>query len=257
MDMDTGELSLQVSDGMINNYCETIIKAVRCNMDIKFIGSGVSAKAILYYITDYITKTPLKTQVAYAALQAAVSKLCDNNQQVPGATDCARTMLIKCMNALIAKQELPAPQVASYLLGYDDFFTSHKFRSLFWTCFVSYVQDNDPTATDASPEPIDGLNDADGSNADDACILDTNPTSGQIECPPSQLMDYLAHGHSPLFEQMNVWGFVSWVDKVHICSTSTGCKTDDDEADVDPHRLPWSSLNKSHPHHSTHILRQR
>jgi len=41
-------------------------------MDIKFIGSGASAKAILYYVTDYITKTQLKTHVAYSAIQAAV-----------------------------------------------------------------------------------------------------------------------------------------------------------------------------------------
>jgi hypothetical protein len=108
-------------------------------MDIKFIGSDASAKAILYYITDYITKMPLKTDVAYAALQAAVSKMCDTGQPVLGSIDHARSTLVKCANSLIMKQELAVPQVASYLLGHDGFFTSHRFRSLFWTAFVSYV----------------------------------------------------------------------------------------------------------------------
>ena len=53
-------------------------------MDIKFIGSGTLVKAILYYITDYITKSQLKTHVAFAALKLAVRHLgeynpCDND----------------------------------------------------------------------------------------------------------------------------------------------------------------------------------
>ena len=38
-------------------------------MDIKFIGSGGLAKAALYYITDYISKTQLKAHVTFAALE--------------------------------------------------------------------------------------------------------------------------------------------------------------------------------------------
>ena len=44
-------------------------------MDTKFIGSGLSAKAVIYYITDYITKSQLKTHVAFAALELAIKKL--------------------------------------------------------------------------------------------------------------------------------------------------------------------------------------
>ncbi len=48
-------------------------------MDIKFIGSGASAKAVLYYITDYITKSQLKTHIAFAALELSVRKLGEYN----------------------------------------------------------------------------------------------------------------------------------------------------------------------------------
>jgi len=64
---------------MVNNFNETILSAIHCNMDIKFIGSGASVKAILYYITDYISKTQLKAHVAYAALEVAVQKLGEYN----------------------------------------------------------------------------------------------------------------------------------------------------------------------------------
>jgi hypothetical protein len=49
-------------------------------MDIKFIGSGASAKGILHYITDYITKSQLKTHVVFAMLELAVKKLGYNSR---------------------------------------------------------------------------------------------------------------------------------------------------------------------------------
>ncbi len=74
-DYEKGEICLRCLDGLVNNFNATILRAVRCNMDIKFIGSGAPAKAVLYYITDYITKSQLKTLVAYAALELLVKKL--------------------------------------------------------------------------------------------------------------------------------------------------------------------------------------
>ena len=71
-DPESGELTLRCLHGLVNNFNQTILDCIRCNMDIKFVGSGASAKAILYYITDYITKTQLKTHVAYAALELAI-----------------------------------------------------------------------------------------------------------------------------------------------------------------------------------------
>lgn len=76
-DEDTQEICLWCLDGLVNNFNETILCTIRCNMDIKFIGSEAAAKAVLYYITDYITKTQLKAHVAYAALNLAVHKLGD------------------------------------------------------------------------------------------------------------------------------------------------------------------------------------
>ncbi len=62
-------------DGLVNNFNSTILETMRCNMDIQFMGSEPSTKAVIYYITDYITKAQLKAHVAYAALELAVKKL--------------------------------------------------------------------------------------------------------------------------------------------------------------------------------------
>ena len=63
IDPDTGQLTYRVSDGMINSYIDFFLRLVRCNHDVKFFGSDAIGKSILYYVTDYITKTPLKTYI--------------------------------------------------------------------------------------------------------------------------------------------------------------------------------------------------
>ncbi|KZO89459.1 hypothetical protein CALVIDRAFT_455709, partial [Calocera viscosa TUFC12733] len=145
-DMDLGELHLRRVDGLVNNYNATIIQALRCNMDIKFVGSGPLAKAILYYITDYITKSQLKVHVAYAALRLAVDRL--NTAPVPPADvkERGKRLLQKCAHAMIANQELSGPQVAAYLLGFGDHYTSHCFRGLLWKAFEGHVERQLPSA---------------------------------------------------------------------------------------------------------------
>jgi hypothetical protein len=73
-------------------------------MDIKFIGSGASVKGILYYITDYITKSQLKTHVAFSMLELAVKKLEEGNPFESDQTMCAKKMLQKCAYAMISQQ---------------------------------------------------------------------------------------------------------------------------------------------------------
>ncbi|KAJ3817644.1 hypothetical protein F5880DRAFT_1463444, partial [Lentinula raphanica] len=98
-DHESGELHLQKLDGLVNDFNETILRAVRCNMDIKFIGSGASAKAVMYYITDYITKSQLKAHVAYAALEIAVKRLEPDLNADDDLTVKAKRLLQRCAYA--------------------------------------------------------------------------------------------------------------------------------------------------------------
>lgn len=114
-------------------------------MDIKFIGSGPAAKAIIYYITNYITKSQLKTHVAYAALELATKKLGEYNPDDDDITVRAKKLLQKCAYSIISHQELSAQQVASYLMDYEDHFTSHKYRNLYWPSFENHINREQPS----------------------------------------------------------------------------------------------------------------
>ena len=56
-DEEVGSVVMRHLDGMVNNYNPSIALATRCNGDIKFMMSGDAAKSVLFYITDYITKS--------------------------------------------------------------------------------------------------------------------------------------------------------------------------------------------------------
>ncbi|KAG2361133.1 hypothetical protein BDR07DRAFT_1451722 [Suillus spraguei] len=110
-DPNTGEITLKCLDGLVNHFNASILEAMRCNMDIKFIGSGPASQ--------------LKTHIALAAMETAVHKL--------------EKMLQKCAHSMISHQELSAQQVCSYLMDFEDHFTSHEYCSLYWTNFESFL----------------------------------------------------------------------------------------------------------------------
>lgn len=154
---ETGQIALRCLDGLVNNFNMTILEAVRCNMDIQFIGSGESAKAMIYYVTDYITKSQLKAHVSYAALQVAVKKCESIDDTDDDFTVRSKRLLQKSAYALISHQELSAQQVASYLMGYEDHFTSHRFNCLYWASFERFIerQDTDKFCDGAAVSNID------------------------------------------------------------------------------------------------------
>ncbi|CAF4434516.1 unnamed protein product, partial [Rotaria magnacalcarata] len=71
----------------INNFNEGLIIACRSNMDIKFIWSGNDAKALVYYITDYVTKSTLAFHDMFALAQQGIKSI--EQQRVTNSIDNA------------------------------------------------------------------------------------------------------------------------------------------------------------------------
>ncbi|KAF6741352.1 hypothetical protein DFP72DRAFT_753961, partial [Ephemerocybe angulata] len=60
-DPETNTVALLCRDGTVNYFNPYILVFCRNNHDLKCILSGRSAKAAMFYITDYITKMDAKT----------------------------------------------------------------------------------------------------------------------------------------------------------------------------------------------------
>ena len=142
IDPDTGHISMRRSDPWINNFNEYLIAACRSNMDIKFIWSGNDAKALVYYITDYVTKMSLSCHDTFALVQKSVASF--NNllpqSNTESATERSRKLVLRCYNSLASQQELSGVQVASYLMNWDDHYTTHKFQGFYLIQTERYLQ---------------------------------------------------------------------------------------------------------------------
>ena len=117
-----------------------MLEALRCNMDIKHIGSGEGAKALIYYVTDYITKAALPTHLGLAALLYAISRAEERFQETVqwGPSDDTRALTV-VMNNMLSRREVSHPQAMSYIVGGGDHYTSHRFRNLHLSAFLRYV----------------------------------------------------------------------------------------------------------------------
>ncbi|KAI0657854.1 hypothetical protein C8Q70DRAFT_876178, partial [Cubamyces menziesii] len=207
VDYDTGELTLRHVDGLVNNYNPTILEAMRCNMDIKFIGTGEDAKAVLYYITDYITKSQLKTHVAYAALALGVERAQDKSTVTSDWTANTKRMLQKCAFSLVANQELSAQQVAQYLQGFDDHFTSHKYANLYWPSFERHIEFLCP-----SPE----------CEYSTAVELPDDNATGDVEHMPSSDLDFSPDSENIVVDDVQLIDDEAEDDEVVISTDDTG-----------------------------------
>ncbi|EGN93472.1 hypothetical protein SERLA73DRAFT_78767 [Serpula lacrymans var. lacrymans S7.3] len=114
-------------------------------MDLKYIGSGEAAKALVYYITDYITKSQLPTHIGLSAVMYAIRQNTSKFESSDAPTSTVNhSLFTKTVNAMMARQEISHQQVMSYLIGGGDFYCSHSFKMLKWCIFDGYISHTFP-----------------------------------------------------------------------------------------------------------------
>ncbi|KAI6008004.1 hypothetical protein EDC04DRAFT_2506671, partial [Pisolithus marmoratus] len=94
------------------------------NHDLKCILSGKSAKAAMFYISDYITKMGLKTYAMLTLLSWAVAQM--PSEKCGSAVDSVKLLLHKCLSQFNCQQQIHAQQAVRYVQGYDDSISSHN-----------------------------------------------------------------------------------------------------------------------------------
>lgn len=98
IDVLTGNINMRRSHPWINNFNEWIIAACRSNMDIKFIWSGNDAKALVYYITDYVTKSTLAFYDMFALAQQGIKSAEQQRvtSNISDAVEKSRKLVLRC-----------------------------------------------------------------------------------------------------------------------------------------------------------------
>jgi len=96
-----------------------------------------SHQSTIAYVTDYITKTSLKTHTMFEVVRTVFNR---NSEFLSGDSsrhEKARKLMIQIVNSLTVQAEIGAPMASLYLLGHNDHYTSHTFKSFFWRPYVN------------------------------------------------------------------------------------------------------------------------
>ena len=124
---ETGVITIKKLERWINTFTPLITYLFHCNTDVTSLSSDTAIKSVTMYVSDYITKTTLKTHIIFDTIRNVFQK---NSGMMGGnlsTTEKARHFMTKVANLLSAKAEMGAPIIAMYLLGNLDHYTGHLF----------------------------------------------------------------------------------------------------------------------------------
>ena len=157
VDPKTGALNMKKGESWINTFTASFTYMFRCNTDVTSLQSGTAVKAIVAYISDYVTKPGLKTYSIFESIKNVFSK---NTEMLNGSSmryEKARKLMTQMVNNLTSKMEIGGPMAASYILGKPDHYTSHKFVTFYWRTYVTEVLkswSSEKTSDEIIPEKI-------------------------------------------------------------------------------------------------------
>ena len=126
--------------GYFNNWCPAILQCLRANHDIKIITNGIETKDIAWYITHYIAKKQRESSNTSALLAKTLAFHRDTEKRNFDLLETNKKLVQRCANTLSREQELSAPEVTSYLMGWGDRYISHHFTTIPWFSVISLLR---------------------------------------------------------------------------------------------------------------------
>jgi hypothetical protein len=140
VDPDTGALNMKHGEAHLNTFTPLLTYLLRCNSDVTSLLSGTAVKAVVAYVTEYVTKPGLKTHSVFDTIRTVFDR---NSELIGGGQkrqEKARRVLTQIVNALTAKIEIGGPMAAMYLLKHPDHYTNQQFKIFYWKSYVREVR---------------------------------------------------------------------------------------------------------------------
>lgn len=137
-----GEWGPKRTYGYINNFIPEVAVVTKCNQDAKLVLFGRDTRNTGWYMTIYQTKNQNRTFTysAFVAQGFLYHLRRSRDEYLEDVRDKGRKLLIRCMNAVNQEQELSAPQVMSYLMGWGDNYRSHQYVPFYWFIFARHLR---------------------------------------------------------------------------------------------------------------------
>jgi hypothetical protein len=242
-DPETNSVFLLCRDGSVNYFNPYILIFCRHNHDLKCILSGKSAKAAMFYITDYITKMDCKTYEMLSLLSRVVSRMPDIVNSSP--TDGAKILLHKCISQFTRQQQIHAQQAVRYLRGFGDGIPSHKTVPMMSALLLSFIKAN---FQPGMPSPAsESRNDEEDDDVEELPLKIVTDDSGEL-VDTHQVHHYWHRNDS--LAHMSFYDFCRCIRIEKKSRTSHIKNTHETRLGV----LHRHTLKSSHPLHETHQL---
>jgi len=111
---------------------------LRCNSDVTSLLSGTAIKAIVAYISDYVTKPGLKTYTIFDTIRSVFDKSSEMLGGTQKRKDKARSLLQKLSMLLLQARNWWSYGIL-VLLGNPDHYTNQNFVVFYWKSYVTEV----------------------------------------------------------------------------------------------------------------------
>ncbi|KAI4294442.1 hypothetical protein K525DRAFT_153172, partial [Schizophyllum commune Loenen D] len=147
VDRVTGAIYLVKKEVMMNCITPLLTYLTRGNTDTTSLQSGTSMKAVILYVSDYITKCSLKTYHIMSCIKAVFERNAPTFEGSKKDGASARKLMMQMVNALAPRMEIGSPMAASYILGMPDHYKSHEYVVFWWKSYVNRVLDDCPDGT--------------------------------------------------------------------------------------------------------------
>ena len=84
VNMDNGALNIKKGESMLNNVTAEVTYLICSNTDVTSLLSGTAIKAVVAYVSDYISKPALKTYLIFEAVKSVFDR---NSEMLGGSLD--------------------------------------------------------------------------------------------------------------------------------------------------------------------------
>ncbi len=122
----------------VNGYNPPMLICGRCNNDCKLLTNGRETMNISYYVTGYAAKKQGRNfNISAILAQGYAYHVQHASSHTQELRDKQRLLIFRLVHAINREQELSAPMVISYLMGWGDAYKSHRYMPVFWSSFVA------------------------------------------------------------------------------------------------------------------------
>ena len=127
--------------GYMNGWIPAVLINARCNNDGKLLTNGEETKNITFYVSSYTGKKQGKNYNLSAVMADTFAYHVAHpiSKYMQDLREQQRLLLFRVVNAVNREQELAAPMVVSYLMGWSDVKTSHTYAPLYWSSFMGHL----------------------------------------------------------------------------------------------------------------------